>query len=122
VPVTASRSFNAQARVGGAFAVVSAPLTIGAGPHVLIGKLYGSISTEGLLACELRASGITLDYSGAYLTVAASTETPMTLVTTFQPTTGPQSVDIVCQAPGATADLYAVQLVAIRVNALDAPN
>jgi hypothetical protein len=121
--VGAKSSFNQQASVGGAFAVVSAPLSLDAGPYVVIGKLYVSSASQGTVTCELRAAGVTLDYSGAYLNLAAAPAIPMSLVGTVTVATGPQSLVVVCKAPaGGTAEIAAVQLVAVQVNVLDAPN
>jgi hypothetical protein len=125
VAVAAQQSLADQVDVGADPVVVSGKLSLAAGPYVVIGKLFASIvgQTQGTLVCDLRTPGVVLDNSAMYISPLAAPTIPMTLVGTVTLATGPEDIRIVCEGlAGVSAQVRVVQLVAIRVNSLDAPN
>lgn len=115
---SAARAYQLSAPVDNAFAVVSAPFSLGPGRYVLIGKLYLSYQTGSVFAvsCELRQGGATLDFAGTVL--EAGRELPITLVSTTVVGGPAEDFTIACKTigPEAMATAIAVQLVGISVD------
>lgn len=119
-PVVARRVYRPTSPITTTFSTTSERLKVPTGSYVLIGKLYVSnqIASSITLVCELRKAGVTIDFSGVAL--PASRELPMTLVTSTAVTNATDEFEIACEVEtaGGNATAYAIQLLAVEVNAL----